>query len=593
MKVALTLVASGLHPTAPPSVLLVDDKYFITDGWRSPCYLNRDDGELYDIGGAVPAAPATVDVAGATFPALTVLVYRFTHYDPYLDAETAPVEYEHTVGGAPANVQHTFADPSVANPQFTKVRLYRQVPSGPFHLVATIDANASPYVDTMTDATLENQLPMVQRYRITDLPKFRGWIFAQGRIIGWTGLDSILHFSQLRRVSVLVPGNVLTDFPDDAILPVDPNDGFGPIVRVLWDGEALMVFKEQAVYRIYGGPDPIDMDIEIVSAEVGALGQWGVLPVKSFTFFASDLGGMMLPPGGTPQILAQLSDVGVSPLEPIWGRVNRRALPLLRAWHDVRRGRYMVRAPLDDDPISSCTIVLEYRTPGERYVAVDEEVFFNVAGKVNDGGGRPHVLALDDLGQVIEMEQGDNDLLEDVNTPREATVVDTTEGMNVLTGTAWSGAYLGVPFEVRDEDGIEVLQRNRMVFAAGNTVRAMYPFESDPVADQVLKFGTVRAYFQTGDDNWDSVRLEKELQNLAVEHGTKEDGTLRVFAIQDGDEAMELAAIDLTEESGETFVDGEGARGNTLGFRLEQSDPDVPWNVTELEPELSFGRDRK
>lgn len=598
MKSALVLAVAGLHPSAPVNELLVEDVHYFTDGWRQPCYYDAARGAVYQIGGVPKATPATADTgAGATFAAGAVVVYRVTSYNSRIDVETPPKEYTHTVGGAPTNITHTFTDPSVVDPQYDKVRFYRQLPGGNFKLAGDVAGNSSPWIDSVTNTTLEGNAAMVVRRRTTLPPKFRGWIFAQGRIIAWTGLDAILRFSQLR--SVGGTGNVLTDFPDDLILPVEPNDGFGAIVSVAFDGEAFYVFKERAVYRLYGGPDPIDFDLEITCAEIGCLAQHSVVRIKSVLFWLSNSAVMMLTPGGVPQVVAQVDDDGASPLEPIWERVNRRALHYVRAWHDVRRGRYVLRVPLDDDPLAHDAAILEYRVPGERFAAVDEEVYVACSATVNDGGGVVHALGLDDLGHVLELEYGTNDLLPSGVSPDGSGV--SGDSRTLSSGGVFQSGMLGVPFEVRQSDGVTLVAKNRVYDAtSGGNVQCLYymaispPAFTDPADGYKVKVGTIESYFQGPDFDFGDARVEKELLDVGIEHGVQATGSLEVSVVENrGQSTLVLASMPMNSSAGSTFTHGKGSRGVHLSLLVRNSDPDVPWSVNSYDLRLAQGRDRR
>lgn len=591
-KLVLALALAGtrwLHPAAPPNPLFVEDRLFVTDGWSQPAYYDVTNDAFYQLGGVPPAAPVTTDanVGAGQFATGTAFTYRMTYYNSRIDVETPPVEYAWVVGaGGPNNVQHAFANPNLVDAQYDNVRFYRQLPGGNFKLVATVAGAAATYIDATTNTTLEGANPMILRLRTTLPPKFRGWVFAQGRIVAWTGTSAILNFSQLRSVGGL--GNLLTDFPSDLILPIDPNDGYGVIVAVVFDGEAFYVFKEQAIYRVYGGPDPSDMDIEIVCAGWGCIAPGSVVRIKSVIFFLDETGPMMLPPGGSPQTAAQ-TDTGASPLEPVWERVNRRALLYVKAWHDVRRGRYVLRIPLDDDAVNGHAAVLEYRVPSERYVAVDEEVYLGPCATFKDGGGIVHSMGLDDLGNVIEIEYGSNDLLPS-GASAAATTVAGGSSRNLVTDGAYAGTWLGVPFELRDAAGA-VVSRNRLLSAAGINAVPLYHFSAAVAAAQKVYPATIRGFIQTKDENAGKLREEKDVDSVGVQHLVA-TGSLGVTVVQDGLVSTSLDAVDLAKVDGSSFCHGKGTRGRRIGIRLENANADEPWAVSGVDVEFGESRVR-
>lgn len=598
VQLALALKAAGFNPAAPLSILHVEDRYLVTDGWRQPAYYDPTAAAFYQVGGVVPVAPtvADSDVGTGTFASATVLTYRSTSYNSRYDVETAPVEYSFTVGGGgPNNATHTFVDPSAVDAQYDQVRFYRKLTGGNFKIVATVAGNAGTWKDHFAESTLSTALPMVQRYRTMLPPKFRGWVFHQGHVIGWTGLDAILRFSQLRRVAVSPTGNVLTDFPDDAIFPVEPNDGYGVIVMVVQDGEALYVFKERAIYRVYGGPDPTDMDFEETCAGWGCIAAGSVVRIKSVIHFLAEAGAMRLPPGGTPELIANLADSGMSPLEPVWERINRRALHLIRGYHDVRRKRYVLHVPLDDDPVCSYRIICPYGNQLDRFDAVDEQVYLTFAADAVDGSGASHSLALDDLGNVIEMEYGASDLV-----PSSASNLGTVNGIPtsraVSTNGTWApgNALVGAPLELRSSADV-LLEQNRAlnVNDGSGLVQPLYYFSTTVVVGQIVRVGVIRSFFQTADIDGGDLRKEKELLGLSVEHRVETGGTLAVTCYQNLTVTQALDAMVLTATEGWQAVAGKGCRGTRLGFRFENANAGEPWAVTGFDYDFGEGRERR
>ncbi|HET6496167.1 MAG TPA: hypothetical protein VFH61_12480, partial [Thermoleophilia bacterium] len=440
--------ATGLDPFRQKSIELVEDRMLMCDGRSEPSYYDPAADAWYGVGQAAASAPSTADQnSGAgTFDDDTVLYYRFTHYNSAYGTETAPVAYEHTCAssGGPHDVRHTFAAPSSA--QYDFVRFYRLAPGGTYHLAATVASGAGTWDDDVLEADLVLEDVMIRRRRTTAIPTFAGWIYARGMMWAWTGKDARVFLSQIRRADLAISNaNMLVDFPTDLEAYFEPNDGLGRVTAVVKAWEQVYVFKEDGIYRVAGGYDPLDMDIKEITRGRGCIAQHSIQVVSSVIFFLDERGIFMLPPEGQPILAAALPGTNGSPLEPTWDGVNRRGLGLVWSRHDKRNGAYECYVPLGFSPVCNYRIRIDYRSSPERFMSVDENVYLAAGRDILDGAGLRHPLVVDDLGQVIELEQGDADLATDDDVISRGVSSPAAIGS---TGVSVAGA-MGVSSDLR------------------------------------------------------------------------------------------------------------------------------------------------
>jgi len=566
-----------------PSMVVVDNRACFTNGIDQPWYYNEIDGKNYALGGYVAVAPSTVDSPGTTFPPGTILDYYCTNYDLTFDMETAPAVYSHTTT-LQVDVLHNFTG-RVNPPGYDYLRFYRKLTGGNYKLVATVPVSAQAWLDNYPESALLTQPQVVLRFRQTPPPIFDGWLSHYGAIIGWTGFDSTLHVSQERRVDGL--GNRVVDWPETNIVPVEPNDGYGFIVGCFAQAETVYVFKQHAIYRVNGGPSPLDMNIELIATNRGCISQHSIVAINGFLFFLDREGVYILPPGGMPTPAGASVGGSVSPLAPIWQRANLAARHLAKGSHNLTSGTYELLLPLDDDPEPSIRAIFDYRSGADRW-SIDVFDGQTWQGSVIDATGNLAILGMDDLGTIMHVDRDQGDLIPPTGDYAGTVIGGDHDVLNVIA--AWGGPMTGAPLHLRSADGT-VIYSNRCFVADefDGSVSLVYWRPGLPVPGNVVYMGVIPAAIRTPDMIFGDVRREKRFKDISTLHKRQSHaGTLAVRCFQDEDSGTLLDAIRMDQPDGHEYVYPSGVQAYRMSLQFDNANANEPWELSGVDFDVTM-----
>lgn len=581
-------VGTGKHPTAPVCERIVEDVIYRCNGWDQPWYLldskQNPLGSLVVDGSDVSIADAG---SGTGFAAGETVNYRITYYDadlPNGGKESAPLQVSHTVGGSPSDINLTITDPATIQTQFNAARVYRQILGGTYKLLTTKTSSfGTPVTDSGTDLTSADQ--MVRRYRETLPPIFSWMEFYNGRLFGCTGKDSIVYFSQVRRVSG--EGNVTDDFPSAQFIPVDPNGPGGHVVAVVAEWEQLIVFKQGAIYRLIGD-SPEDMIQRVITTSRGCIAPHTIASINGVLVFLDEDGFYMLGRDGLPVQLAALEGSGGSPLADFWDGINHSSIHMAFSVDRPDLGVLELHLPMWGEPGCNRRVRYDYRSGLDRYISIDH-CWFTRAALVRDASGLRYPLSLDDLGNVLQYDRGDND------------GGSKTGKITAISATSWTvdvagaGDERGALVVVRGWDGTR-RDLNRVFAYSGTTISPLWWNDTTlwSVGSDRAVVGAIPARVRSHTELYGDPRFQKTVKDMVFTFDPQDAGELTLAIGQDmGEPVDEEIGIDLTDETGHYYRNLDGIESHRVQWELRNENPDEPWLVSAIDIQYELGKEQE
>ena len=561
----------------------IDGTPYFFNGHDIPFYPDIVAEKLFPLGSE---APTTFDVAedggGTTFPPGHQRFYyfvfrnddRFEETCPQLDADGIPGFESTMIGTGDRTI--TWDDPG--DGRWTVASIYVRRPlTDDIVLLDRVPIANETYTDDTADAdlsTLQEDV-YVPRYRTTYAPPFSCATQHFGRILGVTGKDANVYYSQL-----LDPTGelTLTDFPSGNILAIEPDDGLGPIVAILAHYDTTVILKRYGIYTLEGDFDPIPTIRRMFSGR-GCFGPRAWVSVHSAIIVADELGGYAWTPGSEPQVIGVRGTGNVeSPLAPTWKRINRDAAGMIHLKHKEYLGFVEFCIPIDHQPIPMHRVRWNLRQ--NRFESVDDIVSL-AAGVFESGTGIQHDVRADDLGNIIQEDFGVAELLEDGGiTGTHAVQTPNSTGASFLLGQIISlnsfendpllGPYAS-PLQRRDPDGT-LVDTNRVFLHNDPSVTVLYWHESIAVSSQTLDVGVIPMTVDF--PHWDLNTSDlKRMPRMLVRFKPQDmhfglSPNLKVYTGHDESELTLRRAVDVTDEYGQAVIPSE-ERGFRLKVRFE------------------------
>lgn len=525
------------------SVDLDGTRYF-ANGWNQSWYMDIVAGKLFPLGSTVPTTFAVADAAGgSTFPAGRVVTYYLVFRNSSRQEETAAQIIDHTMSGTKDN-DVTWVDPG--DGRWDKARIYRRKNlSNDIVKVADVAIATQTYTDSTPDGSLSNSISdvYVPRYRTTLPPPFKALATHRGYMLGITGKDAIVHFSQRVRGDGEL---VQTDFPDVNKLAIDPDDGLGENVAIFSHNDITIIGKRRGLYVLQGDFADESLTYQRMYAGRGVLSARAILAVQGAFTILDEQGLYAWSPDAVPQIVGTRGGSSTaSPLSPLWERIGRAAADMIHLTHREARGVVDVAAPLDHEPIPMRAPIWNYRD--NRFDSIDDRVAL-AAGMLEDGAGVEHECYLNELGHLWEREQSAAGEGVEAGSTSAGTLSAAADVISVLSGAFEDDDLLGPegsPMQIRDPatagEGPGALSSDNRVYAAGVAeVTVLYRLTSAVLQSQTLEVGTVPFIAAFAKSDWGTAD-RKTLPRLIVRF-TPQDvvlGTspyLHVYSSADSDD---------------------------------------------------------
>ena len=560
-----------------PAPVVVDGSPYFANGWDQPWRMDPDTGAAYNAGSTAPTTFVVADAGGGTtFPITTVLVYYLVFRNSSFDKETAPQQtagvpgVTHTMT-ATRDALITWTDPGG---EWDKVAIYRRLQqSDNYKLVDYVAASAATYTDDTPDSGLETATTYTPRYRATLPPIFAGMVSHLGRLWGWTGGDANAHYAQLQLIG---DENVADDFPDSWELQIGVNDGRGPIVSMVSLDNALLVLKTDGAYEVQG-EDVLSFVVRERFSERGAISHRCVVQQEGNLVVLDKRGLYAWSPGSIPRVLGATENTEMSPLQPLWDRMNLDAASTFFAVVDRAQRIIRFHIALDYEPVPSVAVVWDYGN--NRFVSVDTLEWGTAGGTVRDGSGYDHTLRIDDLSYVWEENYG---AVEGVLSGSvTATITAYGSGTDLITASAASfdvtaaSGIIGAPF--RRYSGTTVLDSNRVYSGSSTTIVPYYFYAGTaPAASQTLKLGVIPARGRSG--KWRmGTDQKKHWRSMAFEFDQESSGTVTVTGGFNDNADATLGSLTLS--GGVRGVVSIMGRARTFAFEFAQDDPNAGFTI--------------
>lgn len=559
----------------------IDGTPYFFNGHDIPFYPDITAEKLFPLGSEAPTQFAVADAAGTTFPNLHVRFYylvfrnddRFEETCPQLDADGV-AGYEHTKTGI-GDRTITWDDPG--DGRWTHAAIYVRRPlTDDFVLLDMVPIANETYTDDTPDADLSTlQIDVyVPRYRTTYAPPFSCATQHFGRILGVTGKDANVYYSQF-----LDPTGelTLTDFPAGNIIAIEPDDGLGPIVAIFAHYDTTVVLKRHGIYTLEGDFDPLPTIRRMFSGR-GCIGPRAWVSVHSAVIVVDELGPYAWTPGSEPQVIGVRGTGNVeSPLAPTWKRLNRDAASMIHVTHKEYLGFVEFRIPIDHQPIPMHRVRWNLRQ--NRFESIDDVVSL-AAGVLESGSGIQHDMRADDLGNIIQEDFGVAELLEDggIEGTRPTQTPNSSSGLIlgrvVLVNSFDTDTLLGPsasPLQRRDADGT-LLDSNRVFAHSAPDIVLLYWHEEPAISTQSIDVGVVPATVDFPHWDLDTSNL-KRMPRMLVRFKPQDthfglSPNLKVYTGHDESALTLRRSVDVTNDYGQAAIPSE-ERGFRLKVRFE------------------------
>lgn len=543
---------TGKDPYRPVVTAVLEGREYFANGIDQPWY---SDGasNAYDMGSVVPTGPGvsddiqaiSEDTSGSTFAQDVVLDYRYVFRTDW-GKETAPLSVQHTVADASgADIDHSWTNPGG---EWTYVTIYRASQgTGRYYLVADTAVATEAYTDDTADATLILQRDYVRRFRTTKPPKFKGIVAYKGRLFGWTGKDSNLYYGQPYSVAGEA---VLDDFPlSNTPVQVGVADG-DVITAVVVKYGVMTVFKRKAVYQVEGTDPPFV--VNPLFSQRGALAEHSVTEVDGWTYFLDEEGLYFTDLRGEPYTAGAGQTGRLSPMAPVWDRLNLDAKDFFRLQYIEETGLLLVHVALDFDPTPDDCIV--YDTAAMRFISEDTGIPAFAAGMIEDGQGRQYHVVADELLNVFQLDVGNSDGTFLGSTTANITAVGDRQQITCSAATFdETEGSSGSTIDIYSAAG-DVTATSRVYnVTSGTTLLPLRFQETAPAVGGSLGLGVIPW-------TWRMIRsaygtpMFKRVTQLLIECDVQASGTLLIESATDSGSFRRHREVDMTTGRGNYTV---------------------------------------
>lgn len=504
-----TTAGQFICPLRPVTSLVIDGTRYFANGWNRAWYLDLLAGKLQPLGSVAPTTfVLTIPAGGAAMPTGLTFTYYVVFRNSARGEETAPqvaaagdvtADPTLTLGvagkaisnatGITRDVNVAWTDP--ADGRWTTADIYRRRQnSSEFVRVGSSAIAGGAFLDTIPEASLSTATSdiYVPRYRTTYPPIFKVLSAHLGRILGITGTDALIYYSQATRPDGEL---VQTDFPSANILAIEPDDGLGVIVALFSHYDTTLVLKERGGYLLEGDPADFSIQYRRMYAGRGISSPRAIVPVQSMYVIHDQEGLYGWSPNGEPAVLGLRNrTIGVSPLAPIWARLNRAAMDMVHLDFDPETGYVHTHMPFDHDPIPKRAP--SWNVAENRFDGIDDEVNL-AAGLVEDSHGLEHRNFLDDIGFQFERDLLPSYGLE-AGTPQGVVASGTGFPTIAVTGTPFATNVLtgptATPYRRRSAAGA-LLDENRVLSNVSGDIHPLYWSSSAVAAGQTIDTGVI------------------------------------------------------------------------------------------------------
>jgi hypothetical protein len=392
-----------IHPTLPKTSMVIDGTRYFFNGWNQPWYADIATGKLFPLGSRAPTTFTVADDAGGTaFPAGTELFYYLVFRNDARGEETCPqldadgvAGYAYTMIGT-KDALITWDDPG--DERWTTADIYRRFQNSDLIVrVASVPIADETYVDDTVDDDLDVTALYIARFRSDLPPKFLSASPHLGRILGVTGKDSLIYFSQRVRADGEL---VQVDFKPSSIVIVDPDDGLGENMALVAHYDTTILFKRYGIVLIEGDPANDSFAFRTLYSGRGILGPRCVVAVDGAYVVCDEQGMYGWLPSSEPRVLGARGGT-MSPLAPLWKRINRGShLNCHLRWRP-EPGVVEAYFPIDVEPYARRGAV--WNKEADRFDSLDDRIS-TATGDLEDGAGVLHDTFLGPLGLMWERE---------------------------------------------------------------------------------------------------------------------------------------------------------------------------------------------
>lgn len=466
---------TGLQPCYPWSVAYLDGILFVVNGFDT----NRfwDGGSNFFLMGSVAPADFTplslTGAPGTAIPTGTTARYYLVGYDPIFDMETAPQAGAYTsianASGITKDVVIPWTPGSLAA-NFTKRRIYRALDgTDDVKLVATVADSAGTYTDVTPDASLATAVAYVPTYRTTLPPIFAGISTVASQMWGWQTGSARAFYAQPVNLGYTFVGQ---DFKADQFVTIGAADNRGDIVHLVERYGSAIWYKQRARYEMTGS-DILTWEFRKLNGDRGLISQRCLVDIDGDALCLDERGLYWDSLAYDPRV-AGAGGGKISPLQPIWDRMNLGAARWFFAIHDPASRLAFFCIALDYEPVPNVAVVFDYAT--DTIVGIDTLVWTTAGGVLYDAAGRIHLMFACDLGYLWEIEYGATQGV----TAGTTTAVVTGNGLLSVAASAASfdtGSLtgpIGCPLQRRGTTSLLVVDANRVYTNSATTLTTYY-----------------------------------------------------------------------------------------------------------------------
>ncbi len=579
--------ASGIDPYRGWVPAVLEGLAYFANGYDQPWSFNPESPSTNrNLGVAAPTTFTVADASGgSTFPSGTVVRYKLVFGNSSTGKKSAPQTSVLASGLLVTFVSHTMAatkdtkiDWTDPGGELDKAYIYRALDgSDTFHLVATVNASTATYTDSSSDATIRQNDPIVERFRLTLPPVFDGLASHLNRLWGWEPDGTVLYFSQTARAD---GERVQEDFPDANFLPVGPEDGLGPIRAFLPHFDAGFVFKRRGCYEVQG-TDGSNFVLRRVFSDRGACNPRCVAARDGIVFLLDERGLYFWTPGSEPVVAAAQPGSDYSPIQPVWDRLNLSVSRKFRVRVVPSEQIVVCWVALDFEPVPNTRIVFDYGR--NRFVSIDTMVWATDDGTLEDAQGALHDVRLDDLGYLWEEDYAQSEgVYAGSNT---ATVTGGSTSQITASGASFDTTIAGprgAPMERYSSAGV-VLDQNRVYSNTGTELVPYFYSGESVAAGQSVAVGVIPAVVTLPKMTFGLPDRQKQVTKVAVTHGNGVSGNLKIETAVDEEDfenvlpefslVSKVQNISPTRNFGFTWQIQFSQRYANLGFSLRSVTP--------------------
>lgn len=357
MTQVLVSTRATTEELAKPTVARVNRVILTMPGSRAytESTLHSGDFDTENAAGIVTPDNAPGAATGAAGVLSGTYAYYVTHYDSDRDVESDPSAQSGSV--SPSSQQVTVDLTTItnesANDRVTHFNIYRNENGGStYYFVAQVTVATSSYSDNNTDASisandtleLDNDPPATETYGICKSHK--GYMFLAGphNDIGGTEYQDDFTWSKIANGD---------NYPPVNRTKVEPGM-YGHVTAVENTGDALIFYKQRAIYELHFDQDPSGVTGDgfgkTVNTHRGCLNKRCCANVQGTHFVLDEL-GIYIFSGGT-----QYTEIG-KVLKHYWDRINWAKKDWF--WAAVDNDRVYFTVALDNDTENYWMFVLD------------------------------------------------------------------------------------------------------------------------------------------------------------------------------------------------------------------------------------------